>query len=143
MADLIFAEASSSDGALTEAEVSRWQKEGYALISDLFPAELISELRSAALEAYPAPGSEEAEAISDFGSFGSFNFPSQSKALNEITLYEPLLNAIGQLLNVPDRAVGVGTLVGLYSIPDALNGVDGKGVRQLMLFEEFAAYRRF
>lgn len=97
----VHAKPCDASGLLKPDQVSQWQAEGYTLVSGLLPDELITRLQSAALEKFPAPDSEVAAKIADFGSSGEFTFPSQVAALNDATLHENLLTAISQLLGVP------------------------------------------
>jgi len=90
--------ASSSNGELTDTQIRQWRTEGYTFVGGLIPDDLISDLRAAAVKKYPEPGSSEAERIRDFGSFGAFNFPSQTVALNQLTLHSNLLQAVSDLL---------------------------------------------
>ncbi len=95
--------AESCPGELTTAQVNRWRDEGYALVSGLMPPELISAIQQAADEKFPGPGSDAAGDIADFGS--NVNFPTQIAALNQITLYEPLLDAVAALLGVATEEI--------------------------------------
>lgn len=97
----VYAEPCDSTGLLKTEQVNQWKTEGYTLVSGLLPAELITTLAQAALDKYPAPDSEAATKIADFGSSGELTFPSQVAALNNATLHENLLAAISQLLGVP------------------------------------------
>ena len=94
----IQARAAASSGLHAE-QIASWRNNGYAFVGDLFPADLIEALRSAAAEHVPAPDSAEARDISDFGS--SMVFPSQLAALNEVTLHARLLEAVAALLGTP------------------------------------------
>ena len=85
-------------GKLSDDQVNLWQSEGFAFISGMLPKELIASVRSAAGSKYPEAGTPEAESISDFGSFGALNFPSQVSALNELTLHPRLLQSVADLL---------------------------------------------
>lgn len=86
------------DGSLTPLQVAQWREKGYVFVSGLLPDSLVAEVKAAAAEKYPEPGSVEAKRITDFGSFGSLNFPSQKSALNELTLHPNLLGAVAGLL---------------------------------------------
>ena len=94
-------EAQPCESGLGEQQIAQWREAGFTFVSGLFPPELIAKLNDAAREKYPEPDSEEADKMADFGSAGQLNFPSQVASLNQVTLYEPLLNAIGQLLSEP------------------------------------------
>ena len=97
----VFAAPCELPGLLKAEQVEQWQAEGYTLVSGLLSGELIATLRQAALDKFPAPDSEAAAKIADFGSSGDLTFPSQVAALNDVTLHENLLAAISQLLGVP------------------------------------------
>ena len=88
-----------SELSLSDRDVERWRTEGYALIDGLFPWELINELREAASDHFPAPGSAASNEIRDFGS--AVNFPSRLAGFNELTLHPRLLTAVSQLLGCP------------------------------------------
>ena len=92
------AHASKSSGELTNAQIEQWRFEGYTFVAGLIPDDLIAEVKTAAENKYPEPGSTEAEGIRDFGSFGSFTFPSQTTAFNDLTLHVNLLKAVADLL---------------------------------------------
>ena len=89
-----------SDGALTQAQVASWRNAGFAFVSGLFEDDLITRLAADARAAFPAPGSDAAAKIADFGSGGRLTFPSSSTALNAVTLHPRLLAGIAQLLGV-------------------------------------------
>ena len=82
--------------ALTSEHVESWRNRGFALVDGLFPAELIDQLQSSAGSHFPAPGTEQADKIRDFG--GAVNFPSRLDGFNEVTLHPRLLRAASQLL---------------------------------------------
>ena len=90
--------ATPSDRKLSGDQVEQWRSEGFTLVSNLLPIELITAVRAAAASRYPEAGSAESEEISDFGSYGALNFPSQTAALNELTLHPHLLGAVADLL---------------------------------------------
>ena len=81
-------------GALTAQQIDSWRVHGFALVDGLIPAELIERAQHDALDHFGAQ-----QASTDFGSGGSFVFPSESKSVNDITLHPRLLGAVGQLLN--------------------------------------------
>ncbi len=88
---------------LGAAQVERWRTEGYAFVDGLFDAEMIDRLTAAAIARFPAPGTAEAERVSDFGSATGGKplvFPADVEAFNRVTLDPRLLAAIGQLLGV-------------------------------------------
>jgi len=89
---------------LNPAQVSAWRDEGFAIVDDLLPGDLLERARADAANVFPAAGSPEAERVNDFGSLGKLTFPAESDAVNEITLHPKLLGAVAQLLGiaVPD-----------------------------------------
>lgn len=80
---------------LSQAQVETWRINGFALVQDLLPTELVREARNDALAHYPAA---PADVSADFGSGGRFVFPATSSAVNTITLHPRLLGAVSQLL---------------------------------------------
>ncbi len=84
---------------LTEEQVAAWREQGFTFVSGVFPADLIDELRSAAVALFPAPGSDEAAAFTDFGS--AHTFPSALAGFNAVTLHPRLLKAVAALLGTP------------------------------------------
>ncbi len=87
------------DGALSDEQVAEWRNRGATLVGGLFEAELIADLVAAAAERFPAPGSEAAQNVADFGS--ALNFPSTIEAFNRLTLHPRLLAAVATLLDTP------------------------------------------
>lgn len=85
---------------LIASQVESWREQGFCLVGGIFEPDLIADLTRFAESTYPAPGSAEAAAFTDFGSFGKGNFPSHNAALNAVTLHPRLLEAIAQLLGV-------------------------------------------
>ncbi|MBC8271684.1 MAG: hypothetical protein H8E49_06515, partial [Gammaproteobacteria bacterium] len=94
----IMSEALDLKNRLSPAQISRWQEEGYVFVNGLIDPLAIDAMSDAARKHYPKSGSDEATAITDFGSTGAMNFPSQIQALNQITLHESLLRAVSDLL---------------------------------------------
>ena len=86
-------------GQLGEAEQTSWRERGFALVDNLLPLALVETLKEEAEAFFPAPGTEEATAITGFGSHQRFVFPSESQVFNEITLHPQLLGAVAQLLH--------------------------------------------
>ena len=84
---------------LTQAQVEQWRSAGFTLVSGLFPASLIMQLTEAAKQKYPAADSADAIKFTDFGRAGQLSFPSKVDPLNQITLHETLLTAVGDLLD--------------------------------------------
>ncbi|MEM9620924.1 MAG: hypothetical protein AAF993_04695 [Pseudomonadota bacterium] len=101
-----WAESHPADGGrLTAAQIDSWRNQGFALVHDLLPVELLQQAAADAYEAFPQPGTSAAADISQFGSNQQFVFPAQSSACNQVTLHPHLLDAVAALLNV-----SVGTL---------------------------------
>lgn len=95
-----YASPAQPDGdVLTEAHISAWRKQGFALVSGIIEPQLISELAADGAAHFPPAGSPEAE---DFNNFGAnLVFPNDSQALTDITLHPRLLQAVAELLAVP------------------------------------------
>ncbi len=91
--------SADSQAPLTQEQVKQWQHSGFALVSGLFEAELITAVTHQAEMHYPDANSERAGAFNDFGSAGALNFPTKEPALNALTLAPRLLNAVAQLLD--------------------------------------------
>ncbi len=89
--------------ALHAEQVRSWRENGFALVDGLFPAELVERARAESAPLFPAAGSPESEAVTDYGSKGIMEFPTPSDAINEITLHPRLLGAVSQLLGVRVR----------------------------------------
>jgi Phytanoyl-CoA dioxygenase (PhyH) len=101
MTDWIDATPTQADDAvLTREQIASWRERGYALVSGLFPITVVDALRATAVASFPAPGTADAAAITDFGSGGRVTFPSRYAPFNAVTLHPRLLTAIGQLLGV-------------------------------------------
>ena len=88
---------------LGEEQICSWREQGFVVVDDLFPAELLARTIADADEVFPAAGSPEAEAWNDFGSNHQMEFPARSDAVNEMTLHLRLLTAVAQLLGVGVR----------------------------------------
>jgi hypothetical protein len=86
------------DGHLTDTQINTWREQGFALAHNLLPDTLLRKAAQDTLAACPAPGSEAAAAIDNFGSNQHFVFPSSSAACNQITLHPVLLRAVADLL---------------------------------------------
>jgi len=87
------------DRPLDAAQVASWQEQGFVMVSGLFPETLIDALIAEAIGRFPAPESEAARSVSNFGS--ELHFPSTLTSLNELTLHPRLLAAVSSLLAVP------------------------------------------
>ena len=85
---------------LTDEQVESWREAGFALVDGVIPDALLERAISDAEAAFPAPASDEARRVTDFGSGGRMVFPAPSDAVNAITLHPRLLSAVAQLLAV-------------------------------------------
>jgi hypothetical protein len=93
-------EGAPSDDVLTAAQVAAWRERGFALVDGVLPSSRVERARDDAAAAFPAPGSAETEDVNDFGSGGRMEFPTESAAVNALTLHPRLLRAVAQLLGV-------------------------------------------
>ena len=75
---------SGDERTLHPEQVRSWRENGFALVDGVFPAELIERGRAESAPLFPAPGSRESEAVTDYGSGGVMEFPTPSDASNEI-----------------------------------------------------------
>ena len=89
-------EATPTGPTLSDEQAASWRDAGFALVDGVFPAGLIERLKHAAEQKFPAPATEDADQIRDFGS--AVNFPSRLDGFNELTLHPRLIAAVGQLL---------------------------------------------
>jgi hypothetical protein len=85
----------SDDAPLAESQVAQWRTAGAVVVDQLLPIELILEARRQAVDTFIAAA---ARGPVDFGSGGTFVFPSDCTELNDITLHPRLLAAVAQLL---------------------------------------------
>lgn len=90
----------ASEEGLTSRQIEIWRSEGAVLVSELLPRPLVDRIRHLAELEFPAPGTEEAFAVRDFGSGGRFVFPSKYLEFNQLTLHERLVKAVAALLDV-------------------------------------------
>ena len=60
---------------LTEAQVTAWREEGFALVDGVLPEALVARAREDAAAAFPSAGSAESEQVNDFGSLGRMDGP--------------------------------------------------------------------
>lgn len=118
-------------GRLTPEQISAWREHGFTLVHDLIPRELLRAAQSDTLEYFPAPGSDDAAKIDNFGSDQHFVFPSKSEAANQITLHESLLGAVADLLSVgiPDIRVTQSDLWPKYGRTPSANNFDNADQR--------------
>lgn len=85
---------------LTSIQIDSWREQGYALVHDLLPADLLQAARDDASAFFPAPDTEASAQIDNFGSDQRLVFPANSSACNDITLHPQLLQAVADLLNL-------------------------------------------
>lgn len=85
-------------GKLTEEQVQSWRQQGFTLVHDLLPNDLLEQAAEDARAHFPAPGTPEAKQMTNFGSNQRFVFPAESAACNNITLHPMLLQAVADLL---------------------------------------------
>jgi len=98
---LIRAEPVADGRQLQPNQIKQWREQGYTFVNGLTDPEIISKLARSAAKFFPEPGTTAAANISDFGSTGAMNFPSQVESLNQVTLDESLLQAVATLLGDP------------------------------------------
>jgi len=85
----------SSD--LSDEAATQWAENGFCLVDSLLPIELLERVKQVASSFFPAPGSDKAKSMTDFG--GGLSFPSTFDSVNEIPLHPNLLRAVGRLLH--------------------------------------------
>lgn len=90
---------------LSDAQRASWRERGFALVQGLFSPELLAEVAEDARALFPPAGSQEAEAVNDFGSAGLMHFPAESRSFNRLTLHPDFLRAIASLLDAPVREI--------------------------------------
>jgi len=79
-------------------QVREWVEKGFVLVDGLLPLSLIQRLAKSARRRFPAPTSDEAQHLNDFGA--GMTFPDEDPAFNELTLHPRLAEAVAQLLTV-------------------------------------------
>ncbi|MCS5675732.1 MAG: phytanoyl-CoA dioxygenase family protein [Actinomycetota bacterium] len=79
-------------------QVREWTEQGFVLVDGLLPLSLIQRLAESARRRFPAPTSDEAQRLNDFG--GGMTFPDEDPTFNELTLHPRLAEAVAQLLTV-------------------------------------------
>jgi hypothetical protein len=87
-------------GVLPQSAVESWRREGYALVDDLLPAELLQAVKNDALSVCPEwdmKKNPENPPITDFGGSG-LNFPSTFDSINRIALHPTIQNIVSNLL---------------------------------------------
>jgi len=86
---------------LTDHDVATWRENGYCLVNDVVPNELLERVLVASAEVFPPPLTEAASKVTDFGS-GLLRFPSRYDCVNELAVNPRILSAVAQLLGEPD-----------------------------------------
>jgi len=94
-------EAGPSTAVLSDQDVTTWRENGYCLVNDVLPEELLQRLLQDSQSVYPAPASEEAAKITDFGG-GVLTFPARYDSVNQLALHGRVLGAVAQLLGERD-----------------------------------------
>ncbi|HIF98635.1 MAG: hypothetical protein ABGX04_06420 [Myxococcales bacterium] len=69
------------------------------------PATRLEEAKAVAEETFPLLTREEREKVTDFGSRGSLEFPTDRPAVDSISLHPRILGAVSELLAVPEREI--------------------------------------
>jgi len=92
--------APANQGSLSAAQIEAWRTQGFTLVHDLLPRPLLEAAAADADQAFPAAGTDAAEAFTQFGSNQHFVFPSASAAVNAVTLDPHRLQAVADLLEV-------------------------------------------
>lgn len=85
---------------LPQSTVESWRREGYALVDDLLPIELLQAVKNDALSVCPEwdmKKNPENPPITDFGGSG-LNFPSTFDSINRIALHPTIQNIVSNLL---------------------------------------------
>jgi len=97
--------STNSTDVLTREQITSWKEQGFALVDDIVPCELLQNVLRYANSIYPAPGSKEtANMDSGIGSGQRVVFPAQhSEDFNNIVLHPRLLRAVSQLLGEPEE----------------------------------------
>ena len=93
----------STPDVLYPEQIRSWRENGFALVDDLLPIDLIERARAETVAFFPEAGSAESASITDYGSRGEMEFPTRSDAINDITLHPRLLRAVSQLLGIRIR----------------------------------------
>jgi hypothetical protein len=88
---------------LTSQLQTRWREAGFALVDGLLPDSLVAEAKGVAEKTFPLLTRAEREAVTDFGSRGSMEFPTGHAAVDAITLHPRILGAVSELLATPIR----------------------------------------
>ena len=86
---------------LSPADVTSWREHGYCLVDDVFPTELLEQVINYCKTVFPAPLSEEAKKITNFGG-GLVVFPSAFDSVNRMALHPRVMTAVAQLFGLPD-----------------------------------------
>jgi len=89
----------ATNNELTQDQVKSWREQGFTLVHDLLPTDVLRACKAEALDFFPAPGTQAASEFTQFGSDQRFVFPALSESCNQITLHPNLLQAIARLLD--------------------------------------------
>lgn len=89
---------SCNGSSLSLDDVKKWKEEGYCLVNGLLPLELLEQVKQDALNIFPAPGSETAKQMTDFGG-GLLNFPSTIDSVNQVALHHNIQQTVSTLLD--------------------------------------------
>eukprot|EP01135_Chromosphaera_perkinsii_P007520 Nk52_evm4s913 gene=Nk52_evmTU4s913 len=97
------------EAVLTPEQVQQWCENGFCLVEGVFPAEIIDTALEDLKKAFPEPNSvQDADQLAktqDFGSGDVFEFPTSSKACNDIAFHPRMLRAVSQLLQCSDDKI--------------------------------------
>jgi hypothetical protein len=94
------ASSGTSAPVLTESDVNTWRENGYCLVNDLFPENLLKLVANDCNNVFPSPLSEEAKKINYYGGF--VNFPSTYDSVNQLPLHPRMMAAVAQLFGMKD-----------------------------------------
>lgn len=86
---------STDTNILTEDQIKSWREKGFAVVDGLLSDELIKAVYEESFEEL-----KEAPDRANFGSGGTFEYPTGRVACDEVTLHPRLLQAASELLNV-------------------------------------------
>ena len=90
---------------LSKSQINQWRNHGYLIVNNIIEPDLLNNAFTDIHTIFPNVSKKEIDELSkvtDFGSNGKLEFPSQYNSLNKITLSENLINAVSDLLNDKD-----------------------------------------
>ncbi len=99
--DYVAPMSASFADALPPAAIESWNKQGFALVDDLLPLELLQAVKADALSVCPEwdmQKNPDIPPITDFGGSG-LNFPSTFDSINRIALHPTIHNIVSNLLS--------------------------------------------